>query len=619
VGDVTRAFYLDGGGEPVFALLDEPAGDQPRGLDVLLCPPFGWQEVSSYRSRFQWARQLAAAGHRTLRIDLPGTGDSGGWPRDHGRLAAWADAIAAAATWLAQDGSPGVAAIGFGLGAVPLCRAIADGAPVDALVLWGVTGRGRQLVREQRAAARLEAAQQPPSEAPVIPDGAVVSAGYLLTAETQADLEAFDADWLGEPSRVRRALLLERDGIAVDERLQSALTASGAQVSTAPGDGYAEMFMAEPQDARAPGEVTARVATFLQAEPDGSRPAADPAPVAVHESATMTGPNGGRMRETPLRLATPRGQIVGILTEPEGARRDVTVVMLNAGAQRRIGVNRMWVEIARRWGERGVASLRLDVEGIGDADGDSARFSDFNSFYVPEFVDQVRLAMDDLVGRGLPEHFLLLGLCSGAYWSFHTALADPRVDAALMLNTRVLVWSSTLLTSREADRFARSAVSAGSWRRILSGETSPDRLVSAARSLSKRALAMPARARAARESAAAGPDELEGLLDAFQQRGQRGLLLFTAEEPVYEELERDGYLPRWDRWPSLKLAADERLRSGSGEDHTLRPLWLQQHVHELLDAELDAELALRDEAGHAGGAGGVDENAVPPVSRPPSE
>ena len=31
-------------------------------------------------------------------------------------------------------------------------------------------------------------------------------------------------------------------------------------------------------------------------------------------------------------------------------------------------------------------------------------------------------------------------------------------------------------------------------------------------------------------------------------------------------------------------------RSGSEADHTLRPLWLQRYVHELLDAALEQEL-----------------------------
>ena len=62
---------------------------------------------------------------------------------------------------------------------------------------------------------------------------------------------------------------------------------------------------------------------------------------------------------------------MGILTEPVGPAVDLCAVWLNAGPQRRIGPNRMWVETARRWAALGVPSVRVDLAAIGDADGDS--------------------------------------------------------------------------------------------------------------------------------------------------------------------------------------------------------------------------------------------------------
>ena len=67
-----RPFYLSGGGEPVLSLFHPAAGD----VAVLMCPPFGWDDICSYRSRRDWAERLATAGYPALRFDLPGTGDS---------------------------------------------------------------------------------------------------------------------------------------------------------------------------------------------------------------------------------------------------------------------------------------------------------------------------------------------------------------------------------------------------------------------------------------------------------------------------------------------------------------------------------------------------------------
>jgi hypothetical protein len=56
--------------------------------------------------------------------------------------------------------------------------------------------------------------------------------------------------------------------------------------------------------------------------------------------------------------------------------------------------------------------------------------------------------------------------------------------------------------------------------------------------------------------------------------------MFSGGEPLYEELERDGYMSRLDRWPNVNV---ERL---PGDVHTLRPLLSQQRAHEALDRAL---------------------------------
>ena len=84
-GGVTggRPTYL--GLEPsgTLTFLHEPAGAATRvGTAVLLCPPFGWEEVCCSRSLRGAATLLARAGHPTARLTLPGTADGAGGPRD---------------------------------------------------------------------------------------------------------------------------------------------------------------------------------------------------------------------------------------------------------------------------------------------------------------------------------------------------------------------------------------------------------------------------------------------------------------------------------------------------------------------------------------------------------
>src|SRR4051812_2367709 len=112
-----RALYLNTDPDPVLGFFHAAPPGTERGTAVLVCGPFGWDDVCSYRGRMRWAEQLSTEGYPALRIDLPGTGDSGGTPRDPGRVEAWTEAVAQSAAWLRVATScPRVAVIGIGVG-----------------------------------------------------------------------------------------------------------------------------------------------------------------------------------------------------------------------------------------------------------------------------------------------------------------------------------------------------------------------------------------------------------------------------------------------------------------------------------------------------------------------
>ena len=219
---------------------------------------------------------------------------------------------------------------------------------------------------------------------------------------------------------------------------------TGTSVTVADGVGYAAM-MVEPQDARPPVAVFDLVDSWLvEGEAEGGASDAPPSRVepgraahgkaeriATREDLELTR-SGVELRERPMYVEAPDGPLFGILTEPLGERRDLCAVLMNAGPQRRTGPNRMWVEIARRWAVRGVPTLRFDLAGIGDSDGDAAALVRVASLYAPAYAGQARAALDTLSAHGLPGRFVVLGLCAGAYWSTHTALEDKRVARVIM-------------------------------------------------------------------------------------------------------------------------------------------------------------------------------------------
>ncbi|HXH97568.1 MAG TPA: hypothetical protein VNH40_10195 [Gaiellaceae bacterium] len=586
--------YLDVRGEAVLVHLHPAQGAGPA---VLLCPPFGGRDINSYRSRFIWAERLAAAGMPALRLDLPGTGDSGGSLEDPGCLDNWIAAVDGGVRFLrAETGRRRIAAIGIGLGGLLALAAVAEGSAVDDLVLWGVPARGRALVRELAAFARMESESIVAAGAPEPPDAwldSIAPGGFVLPAEAIRSLEELDvADLELGGAKGRRALLLGRDGIAPDDELHRQLEAQGVSVEVADGRGFADMMSVFHEDARLPEPIKDRVEAWLLAGGRGETPWRAPLPVPLSTSRVAElSVDGVRIRETPIEVAHEGGRLAGVLSEAvDASSAELMFLFLNAGAMRRVGPCGLWVDLARRWAARGVSSLRIDLDGIGDSSGGAGEHLHEEDLYAQSYLGQIRTALDELVARGASGRFVLIGLCSGAYWAFQTALVDDRVSLAVMLNPRLLFWSPETQAEIKAEireevnsRNRRSQVlRLNSWRRVLGGggrdgarqvlafgvatATAPVRGLTRLRARSRRRA---------------------GIADALERlraRGARIALIFCDGEPLRDELSVVGVISRLRRWPHVELV------DLPGRDHILRPVWMHEHVKDAVDDVLACEL-----------------------------
>jgi dienelactone hydrolase len=575
--------------DPSFATVHRPAPGSATGTAVLLCPPFGWEEICAYRPLRHWAQALAADGHAALRLSYPSTGDSGGSPRDPGRLGAWVAAVADAAAWLRADACASrTVAVGLGLGGLLACLAAEAGAELDEFVLWGTPARGRALVRSLRAFSAIERSQcyeglgEPPEAEP---PGELEAGGFVLSADTVAALEPVDLGALELPARGpgRRALLLERDGLAPDAALREAFERGGFAVADAAGDGFADAT-SHPQTARAPVAVIARVGRWLAEAPPAASGAGRRAPAAsaaVAAASAEIAVGDGAVRETAISLTVPTGALAGVLAEPlEAPSHGLCAVLLNAGAVRRIGPGRMWVEATRRWAAIGVPALRLDLDAIGDSDGDERPYADDGALYAPTFVPNLLLGLDQLQRRGTAARFVAGGLCSGANWAFHAALRDERVQAVLLINPRALIYTEALGPGRDLRALLTQRPSLSKLRRLATGS----RLRSFLRWIARTPLRALRRLGGAAPPAAAYENDLDAALGQFADSGKRMMLLFSEHEPLHEELVRSGRMQRLQAAPGVTC---ERVRI---RDHTLRPLWAQAEAHAALDRALEREL-----------------------------
>src|SRR6185437_15131981 len=178
------------------------------------------------------------------------------------------------------------------------------------------------------------------------------------------------------------------------------------------------------------------------------------------------------------------------------------------------------------------------------------------------------------------ERFVTVGLCAGAYWAMYAGLEDPRVTAAVMLNSRGIVWDTGMSASRDLRRAFSQKLT---WARIRHNVTGP-RLRAVLRLL----LGMPSRWLARRrggEEAGALQDRVNQVMRRLQAAPLRSAFLFSAAEPLEEELVNHGWLPQIESWPNVTVT---RI---AVRDHTLRPLMAQQAAHAALDQAVEAELA----------------------------
>jgi pimeloyl-ACP methyl ester carboxylesterase len=284
-----KPFYVHSAGSTAgFAVYHPPAAELavPKKPAVLFSPPWGWDDVASYRVRREWAGRLAAAGFPTLRFDLPGTGNSAGSVDDSKLTLEWVTAVASSATWLAETTeASGVATLGFGLGGLLALLAVMAGAPIAALALWGTPGGGRRFIRETKAFSQMQAWHDEAGGDfdPAVREGWLEAGGFTLSPETLRELNALKPA-PGTRMPLRRALLLDRDGVAIDPKLASAVELSGAEVTSAPGIGWGAM-VSHPEQAELPRAVADVFQGWLLEEPSAVEPPPPPArPVKAVES-----------------------------------------------------------------------------------------------------------------------------------------------------------------------------------------------------------------------------------------------------------------------------------------------------------------------------------------------
>jgi exosortase A-associated hydrolase 1/exosortase A-associated hydrolase 2 len=461
-----------------------PAPEMPSAGAVLVVQAFLDEQALSRRMLAHTARRLGEAGWTVLIVDTFGTGDSAG---DHGEatLERWREDLLEAARRLrtrAPDGPLVLLGVRMGaLLAIDLAGLLPD--PPTGLVLWNAPAAGASLVDPLRRLARLGAAG-----AAGAADGGNASpargarlAGWPVEGDL---LDALRGLRLTEappcpPGGGMLALIQTQratgDATRSPPALEQALDAwrqAGwrAELTRVAGEPWWSAM--DPCDPRPLTDSTLAAVAQLAAVA-----AAPPAPLATVAAAARAAPRSG---PTPSAAASPappeaksvevlstagaQGALAGVLTR--GPTAPIAAVLIVPGQpQTRVGAHRMFVTLAASLGARDIASLRVDLAGWGDSDGQPGPFESGSA-------DIVAAAL--ALRARLPEAPLWLhGLCDGAS-ALVLALpllrqAGVRVQGLCLLNPWVR--SEASLAGAMIDTYyRRRLLDPDLWQRLLRGQ-----------------------------------------------------------------------------------------------------------------------------------------------------
>jgi hypothetical protein len=173
------------------------------------------------------------------------------------------------------------------------------------------------------------------------------------------------------------------------------------------------------------------------------------------------------------------------------------------------------------------------------------------------------------------ERFLLSGLCAGAYWAYHAALADDSVAGLGLINLFTFAWSPTLGDERSRRATVR-ALRTGLWRKL---RTSQQRRAAVTRSL--RTLTNVRALDRARRGQQEHTGRVAAALTELDARGCEVDFLISRHEALTEELNSFEVLERLPDWDRVRL-----LEFG-WEDHAVRALASQRLVAAWLDRLLE--------------------------------
>jgi alpha/beta superfamily hydrolase len=406
-------------GAESFGWFHEPVNSTRSKMGLVLCSSFGNENDATYRSLRNLASAAAEKGIATLRFDYYGSGDSAGADTENDHPSAWLSGIHAAIDALRkQDNIEKICILGIRLGALLAAVVANERTDICGYIALAPIPSGRAFLRE----ALLRNEQETRGE-----EFDLELAGYVLTPLAQNEFKSLDLLSM-TCAPAKNVLIIAPDTRRATQQWIAQLSAQGSHVEI---DTQCDLkpVIERGGHKNIPHSLIERVTTWVGncAVNVGYLPSR----ALVTETKNVLHLNG--VCETPITLWADSIPLFAILSEPERQPVHNICVFLNAGAGRRTGPRRLYVNCARAWAQQGTAVLRLDMPGIGDSE-DPPNYAE-GEVYTINSTQAIATAVQYMRSRfGDNVYCHLIGLCSGAYHALKAAIAGTPIQSVVLIN-----------------------------------------------------------------------------------------------------------------------------------------------------------------------------------------
>ena len=472
-------FYFGSGDDAMIAWLHLPASSTVSTTGIVLCPPLAVEYMSTYRSYRYIADYYAQAGIPALRFDYHGTGDAAGYIEDSDRIQTWVGNILQATEHLKRlTACTDVGLFGFRMGA-NLATLASEKIDLAFLIIWAAFPRGRNFVRENRAVQMTSAVKTDNLEVDYLDAG-----GMVYWQQTVDDISQIDLAKMRP--KANRVLVIPRDDFTPDTKLLENWKSAGINAEQQALAGSANMILnafyaVVPHDSikqmvawtkhslpntniELPASLDFNLTTNVEFKHyNGCKGEHKDSAITVKESIYWYGKDKTGFT---------------ILTEPSSKiNEDLPVIIIaNSGSTHRVGPSRLYVLLAREFARMGLRTLRIDVPGLGDS-----YVSDTNEENIEyilnsnEVLGDVMQSFERTYGK---QKFVLMGLCSGAYFSFLAAvkLKSCNIIESLLINPLTFYWEEGMTVDNSPTQsyshwswYKQALRDPKSWKKLFSG------------------------------------------------------------------------------------------------------------------------------------------------------